>query len=252
MKTNRFFGLAAIACGFAMSMTSCGEADNTVDGPASPTKSYVISFENQALNADGYWCGDETGTAFDNYGSTGYNCLYTEDVATFPANYTPAWGSWTGVAISSRTANTYKNMIPDQFNCVAGGAHSGKNFAVVYPYGESIELGEKGAVVKGLFYTNDAWTVDAILHGDRMTPGAFTKSDYLKCIVTGTKLDDSTVSVEIDLAKDGSYAWNWTYADLSSLGKVKSLTFSFDGSKKNDWGLTTPTYICIDDIEIQY
>jgi hypothetical protein len=217
MKTNKLFGFAAIVCGFAMSMTSCSEADNAVEEPVAPTKSYVISFENQTLNADGYWCGDETGTAFDNWGATGYACTYTEDVATFPVNYTPAWGSWSGVAISSR-----------------------------------IELGEKGAVVKGFFYTNNAWTVDAILHGDGMTPGAFEDSDYLKCIVTGTKLDDTTATVEIDLAKDGDYAWRWLYTDLSSLGKVKSLTFSFDGSKKNDWGLTTPTYICIDDIEIEY
>ena len=250
MKTNKFFGLAALVCGFALSMTSCGEQDNAVVNPTSPTKSYIISFENQTLNADGFWCGDETGEKFDNWGSDGYSCSYEEAGVVFPVTYTPAWSSWTGFAISNRTETTYKNMIPDQFNNFAGGAHSGSNFCVVYPFGETIELGDKGALVKGFFYTNDAWTADAIINCDGMSPGNFGNEDWLKCTVTGTKLDDTTASVDIYLAKDGDYAWRWLYADLSSLGVVKSLSFNFDGTKKNDWGLTTPTYICIDDIEI--
>ena len=248
MKTNRFFGLAAIACGFAMSFTSCHKADN----PVTPKQSFVISFENQALNADGYWCGDETGTKFDNFGSDGYACTYTEKGATFVANYTPAWSSWSGYAISNRKQTTYKDMIPDQFNCVAGGAHTGNNFCVVYPFiGDIIDFGENGVTVKGFFYTNDAWTVDAILNGDKITPGNFEKDDWLKCTVTGTKMDDTTASVDLWLAKNGEYSWRWEYADLSSLGKIKSLSFSFDGTKKNDWGLTTPTYLCIDHIYVE-
>ena len=250
MKTNKFFGLAALVCGFALSMTSCGEQDNAVVNPTSPTKSYIISFEDQTLNADGFWCGDETGIEGESWGSKMYTCSYTESGATFTANFVPDWSSWTGFAISNRTETTYKNMIPDQFNNFAGGAHSGSNFCVVYPFGETIELGDKGALVKGFFYTNDAWTADAIINGDGMSPGFFGDEDWLKCTVTGTKLDDTTASVDIYLAKDGDYAWRWLYADLSSLGVVKSLSFNFDGTKKNDWGLTTPTYICIDDIEI--
>ena len=253
MKTNRIFGLAAIACGFAMSFTSCGEQDNAIiESPTTPTQTYVISFEGQALNADGYWCGDETGEKFDNWGSDGYSCSYEEAGVVFPVTYTPAWSSWSGYAISSRTVNYYKTVTPDQFNSIAGGAHSGNNFCVVYPFiGDIIDLGEKGAIVKGFFYTNEAWTVDAILKGDGMSPGVFNTNDWLKCTVIGTKLDDTTASVDLYLAKDGDFVWRWLYADLSSLGKVKSLYFEFDGTKKNDWGLTTPTYLCIDDIEIE-
>ena len=29
-----------------------------------------------------------------------------------------------------------------------------------------------------------------------------------------------------------------------------NLSFAFDGTKKNDWGVTTPAYICIDDLQI--
>ena len=32
MKTNKFFGFAALVCGFAMSFTSCTNDDNPVGG----------------------------------------------------------------------------------------------------------------------------------------------------------------------------------------------------------------------------
>lgn len=253
MKTKKIFALAAIVCGFALSFTSCGEEDNPVGGKTIMT----ISFENATLNADGIWCGDETGTKFDNWGSEAFACSYTENGVTFPVNYTPAWASWTGFGVSSRTATTFSSetMATDQFNCIAGGAKSGKNFCVVYPFGEEIEFG--GAVtLKGFWITNDAWTVDAILNGDGMSPGKFEQEDFLKCVIYPTPADGSLsgARIEIDLAKDGDYIKDWQYIDLAGIDafeNIKSISIAFEGSKKNDWGLTTPTYACIDDIVIE-
>ena len=44
------------------------------------------------------------------------------------------------------------------------------------------------------------------------------------------------------------YVNDWTWADLSVLGTVKELTFTFDGTKKNSFGLTTATYFCMDNL----
>ncbi len=245
MKTNKVILLSAIACSAVF--TSCSESDN----PVTPApQQVVITFENQQLNADGFWCGDESGTEFDNWGSTGYACLYEEAGATFPVNYTPAWASWSGFAISNRTETTYKNMTPDQFNSIAGKAHGGSNYCVVYTFGEPISFGQ-AVTIKGFYYTNEAWTVDAILNGDGMTPGKFEATDWLKCTVTGKRIDGTTADVDIWLAKDGTYVSDWQWADLSSLGKVTELSFNFDGTRKNDRGLTTPTYICVDDVTVQ-
>ena len=248
MKTNKFFAFAALVCGFAMSFTSCGNEDT----PIVPSKTVTISFEGAALNADGYWCGDENGEKFDNWGSDAYACSYAEQGVAFPVNYTPAWGSWTGYAVSNRTETSYATatMTPDQFNNITGKAHSGNNFCVVYTFGETIDF-EQPVTLHGFWYTNEAWTVDAILNGDGMSPGKFEESDWFKCTVTVTKADDTTENVDIYLAKDGDYVKTWMYKDFSNLGKIKTLSFNFDGSKKNDWGVTTPTYICIDDIEIE-
>jgi hypothetical protein len=246
MKTNKVILLSAIA--LSAMFTSCSNEDNAASDKQ-VKQQVIISFENQTLNEDGYWCGDTTGVAFDNWGSTAYACNYVEKGVTLPANYTPAWSSWTGFAISSRTETTYAQITPDQFNNITGKAHSGKNFCVVYTFGETITL-SKPATIQGFYYTNDAWTVDAILNGDGMSPGKFEAEDWLKCTVTATLADETTASKDLWLAKDGSFVADWQWADLSDFGKVKALSFSFDSTKKNDWGVTTPTYICIDDLKL--
>ena len=248
MKTNKFIAFAALVCGFAMSFTSCTNEDNPVGG----LQVYTISFENQTLNKDGFWCGDETGEKVDNFGAEAYECTYTENGASFVATYTPSWASWSGFAISSRTETGFKDITPDQFNNITGKAHSGNNFCVVYPYFETIVVNDgKPAFVNGFWFTNEAWAVDAIVNGDGMTPGSFDKTDWFKCTVTGKKQGGGTVSVDIDLAKDGDYVKEWKYCDLSSMGKVVELSFSFTSSRANDWGPTTPKYMCIDDLEIE-
>ena len=55
MKTTKFFAVAAIVCGFVMSLASC----STNDIPVYVKPTTTISFESANLNADGYWCGDE-------------------------------------------------------------------------------------------------------------------------------------------------------------------------------------------------
>ena len=51
---------------------------------------------------------------------------------------------------------------------------------------------------------------------------------------------------------DGEYVKDWQFCDFQSLEKVTKLSFAFDSTKKNDYGPTTPTYMCIDDIEFEY
>ena len=253
MKTNKFFGIAALVCGFAMSLNSCSIEDNSVEQGKAKV-SAVISFENATLNADGYWRGDETGTKFENWGADAYACNYKEAGVSFPVNYTPAWGSWSGYAISNRTATTYAMLNPDQFNNITGTAKSGKNFCIVQTYGENIEF-DKAVTVKGFWYTNSAWTVDAILNGDGMTPGKFEASDWFRCVLYPTPAEGmGGARYELDLAKDGDYVKEWKYCDLSNVDafkNIKSISFGFEGTKKNDYGVTTPAYMCIDDIAIE-
>ena len=127
MKTNKFIMLAAITCGAAF--VSCSNEDIPVPTPDS--KNYVIGFEAATLNEDGYWNGNTEGTPFDNWGSTAYACQYEEAGVVFPVNLTPAWSSWSGFAVSSRTQTSYASMNPDQYNNRAAYTY----FDPVFPQG---------------------------------------------------------------------------------------------------------------------
>ena len=250
MKTNKYFMLAAITCGAAF--VSCSNEDVPVPNP--DDGKLVIGFENATLNADGFWIGNTEGTPFDNWGSTGYACQYEEAGIAFPVNYTPDWASWSGFAISSRTQTTYETLTPDQYNSTVGKAHGGNNYCIVQTYGESLDF-ETPVTIKGFWYTNTAWVVDAILNGDGMSPGKFEAEDYFKCVLYPTPSNGLAggARYEIDLAKDGGYVKEWKYCDLSNVDAFKnisSLSFAFEGSKTNNWGLTTPAYVCIDDVEV--
>ena len=76
----------------------------------------------------------------------------------------------------------------------------------------------------------------------------FGENDFFTLTVHGS-LNGKTVNneVTVELAKGTSYIEDWTYVDLRSLGKVDAIKFSLSGSKKNDYGLTTPAYFAMDD-----
>ena len=265
MMKKSIFGLAAIACGAVLVMSSCkGNEDTPVvpepqPQPQPEVVNATIGFEGAPLNADGIWHGDESGEKVDNYGSEAFACSYKEDIVNFPVTWTPAWASWSGFGASNRTETTFasETMAVDQFNNITGKAHGGDNFMVVYTFGEQITF-DKPVKVKGFWYTNNAWTVDAILNGDGMTPGKFEAEDFLNCVVYPTPAQEDIESgarLEIPLAKGSDYVKEWKYCDLSEVvafQNIKALSFGFEGSKQNDFGLTTPTYICIDDIEVEY
>ena len=255
MKTNKFFALATIVCGFAMSMTSCNEKDNPVDGGKTAA---TIGFEGATLNAQGFWCGEVNDNGIDNgWGGMAYPCVYKESGAEFNTTFSVTY--WSGYAISNRTQTGFAygdytpEGMPDQFNNVTGKAHGGKNFCVVQTYGETINL--NGATVKGFWYTNSSYTADAYVNGDGMTPGKFEADDWFRCVLYPTPVEGvGGAHYEIYLAKDGDYVKDWQYCDLSNVDafkNVKSISFAFEGTKANDWGVTTPAYICIDDIEIE-
>lgn len=254
MKKHLIFAFAALAAG--VSFTSCSNEDNNPEGKVVVT----IGFEEQAVNEDNFWIGDTKKPlySYESYGSTVtvYDNSYQNGYMKFPLNYSVAvseWGSydyWSGFAISARTENTFKDLTPDQYNSVTGGAHTGKNFCVVQLYGEKIEM-SKPVVVKSLWFTNSAYAVNSILNGDYYSGDKFDASDWFKCTIIGEQEDGTTASVDIDLAKDGNYVKDWQLLDLSVLGKVKSLNFVFSGSRTGDYGLNTPAYLCIDDVTVE-
>ena len=158
-----------------------------------------------------------------------------------------------GNIVSTKTGKEYKGDYQNDMSA-AGGAHAGQKFVVwtgSYVGQDSVFLKE-AAVVPGFYVCNTPWVVDAILNGDGMSDdgGApFGDNDYFTLTIHGS-LNGKAVNneVTVELAKGKTYIQDWTYVDLSSLGKVDAITFSLASSKKNSVSMTTPAYFAFDDL----
>ena len=165
----------------------------------------------------------------------------------------PEWSFYYDFMYSNSTSDTFTTYTTDQFNSAAGGGYDGsENFAVVYPQAGKahVKNGDAGAEISGFYITSNAWVADAVVNGDGMS-GPFEKDDYLKLTITadnGNSLDYYLADYRAEKEADRYYIHTWEWVDLRSLGTVKTLSFSFDGTKKNAYGLTTPTYFCMDNL----
>ena len=216
------------------------------------------TFEEMALGEESYWNGsDMKGTEIDGgYGSTAYQNTFVSGSFRFSNTYNATWGSWSGFAVSNQTSVVFTTY-DDQYHSAVGHGHgTSANFGVVFTYGEKVEVMNKpeGDVLSGMYVTNAAVNVNAYLNGDGMT-GKFETGDWCKLTVTGHHADGTTSAVEVYLADYRAadeashyYLDYWQWVDLSALGQVKELSFAMTSSHNNDWGMTTPGYFCVDNI----
>ena len=158
-----------------------------------------------------------------------------------------------GAVISNQTTTSVEDGYADAYKSAKGGAYQGRNFMVWYAdsWGPASLFLTKDTVVAGMYVCNTALVADMIKNGDGMSsvPGGFTDNDWFKLTIGG-KLNGVAVNEKVDfmLAEGTSIVTDWTYLDLSKLGTIDELTFEMTGTKTNTYGLTTPTYFCIDNL----
>lgn len=225
-----------------------------VAGPA-----FVATFDDNYLAPESYYNG--LGKDNGDYTHPGTDSRFISGSFSFFTNrHTSTW--WGGFGMSNQTSVDFTGL-NDQYKSAVGHGHNSANYGVAFaPESGStytIEVSNNrtdGDVVSGFYVTNAAYTANAIVNGDGMSnPNTgFEKGDYFKLIINAEKADGSTVSKEYYLADyrsdnslDHFYLDSWQWVDLRSLGKVKNFKFAFEGTKRNAYGLTTPTYFCLDD-----
>ena len=207
-----------------------------------------IDFESINLGAQGYW-----------NGSDGSGGLATGN-AFFYNDYNDNWQVWSGFSISNHTDHVtpgYQN----QYSSIAGsGADGSAQYAVLYSYlADSIEFTIPQKVTN-IALCNSTYAYYSMLNGDQFSEkygGADgSESDFFELSIAGVNENGVvTGSFTITLASFNrtgipDFIGNaWTDVDLSPLGFIKKLIFSFDSSRKNEFGILTPTYICIDNIK---
>ncbi|MBR6121707.1 MAG: DUF4465 domain-containing protein [Prevotella sp.] len=229
----------------------------------------MADFENLFLEPNSFWRGPDTKGAIEEglYGDSQYQGSFVSGSYRFANNYSIDWGSWSGFSYANRTDTVFQSYTTDQWNAVTGcGADSSSTYAVFFedefaPMTVTVLNREDGDSIRGFYVTNAAVTVNSILHGDGQTSEkdangnpvggdeGFRKSDFFKLTVfadNGKKVEFFLADYRSEDSLEHYYVKDWQWVDLSSLGKVKELTFSLEASRKNAWGYTTPLYFCMD------
>ena len=256
----------SLSAAFVAALLSVSSVANAQDNSEVTVKdATVATFEDLTLEPESHWAGpaDNAEEVAGAYG--------TEWVGTFKSgsyefvnSVNPAWGSWMGCSYSNMTATSFESYDKDQWNSAAGhGANGSANYGVLY--GNSLpntpmeiikvlDGDAEGRIIAGMNITNSAWVVECVKNGNGAAK-KFEKGSWFKVIFTGTKADKSTASVDYYLAdyrSENESEWtcltDWDWIDLSSLGKVVSLSISFDGTDKSYGYLNTSTYVCIDNV----
>lgn len=234
MKTNQLLALI-----FAMSLflMSCDNDDQT--------KTTMITFEDMTLT-DSIWNGADGSGSFSTAGFTFNNSFTSYD-----------WGSaWSGFAVSGMI-DTKTPGYTNQYSVMAGaGASNSKQFALAF---DSASLNFPVSKIeqyqiKKAWLTNSTYTYLDMMEGSAFSK-KFAANDWFAVIITGYLNDVQQSQVKYYLAdfRNGkSFISNsWQAVDLSSLKNVDRISFTFDSSDKGVYGVNTPQFVCIDNIEFE-
>lgn len=221
----------------------------------------VATFDDLQITEGNYWFGPAD-NAHEEKGQ--YEGMINQ-VGTFQSgsfeftnSFNELYQAWSGFSYSKSTSTDFStaSYAVDQFNSSVGhGVDGSAQFGLAYGDGTiTVKGSAEGENVNGCYITNNAYAVYSLENGDGYAK-KFAAGDYFKVIFTGKKADETTSSVEFYLAdfrsEDASKHYivkDWTYVDLSSLGKVVSLSYTFESTDVNDYGIVTPTYFCIDNL----
>lgn len=217
----------------------------------------VVDFEDLTLpGTNTQWNGSGGAGKFFS-GGVEFNNTYTD--------YGDGFESWAGFAYSNVNAPDTAGYTNQYAVYQPGTGQGGEgNYALAY-YAEKSFFGPEfkprltlssPAEIRGLFLNNTAYTALSIRDGDDFT-APFGSNDWFRIHIAAldAALNPIGTEVQVYLAdfRDGKtdIQSDWVWVDLSAFGSsVKHLEFRVTGSKQGDFGLSTPSYFALDDMEV--
>lgn len=227
MKTNKL-ALLILSLGFVL--VSCDPNNEKIQT--------IIDFEDVTLGENGL----SSDTSFISSGFTFYG-----DPNKF----------WLGGIVCSSQTDTVTTGFTNQYSCIgASGALTSTKFGVLYQPGYiKSEADNNGDFhIKSIMINNTTYAYKEVKNGSAFSK-KFESGDWFKLTISGYYAKSETAKVDIYLAdfRDGKsfIMKNWQKVDVSKLGKVDSISFSLSSTDNGDWGMNTPAYACIDNIEYE-
>lgn len=218
----------------------------------------TINFEDLTLPTNSFWKGTSPIPKDSGFQS---------GVGFFVNSWDTSWGgTWSGWGFSNRKDSTSISYATNELASIAGGGNNNSsNYAVAYmsynPEINRIKL-PKDYQVGWMYVSNSTIAFRSMQNGDGFAKkfGGATGNDpdFLKVRFTGwyngiAKVD--TVDFYLADFRDTNNTNDfilkeWTLCNLSSLGKCDSLTYTMESSDTSAFGMNTPAYFCMDDLQL--
>ncbi len=217
---------------------------------------YTEGFESHALAAESHDDGASGNGDFQ------FNSL------VFSNYYDQTYFYYTGFAISNET-NTTTPGWANQYSSFAGSGRNSSNFAVFYSDG-TISGEVNYAYIKSFYITNSTYAALSMRDGDMYAKqfgsiydaggnvDGTNGEDFFKVwVIAEDPIQGMKDSVEVYLAdyrfsdnNDDYILDTFTKVDFSAFPFYPTLvSFRFESSDVGQWGINTPTYFVIDDVE---
>jgi len=216
----------------------------------SPCRGDVVTFEDLTVPQDGYYNGnpgnlspgDEVSQPWSSGGASFDNTFGID--ASFGFSY------WSGFAYSDVVDSTTAGF-GNQYAAYPGSGYLSPTYAVAYADGAAFRF-PSAATVSGFRIANTTYAYLAMQDGDSFT-SPLTAGGWFEVQASGSLAGSSTGSVTFALAdlRGGSppgILASWAWFDLSPLGTVDQVSFTFTGSDTGTFGLNTPAYFAMDDL----
>lgn len=217
----------------------------------------VINFDTKDTGGNNYYRPTTHGSHDWNDGSGSFG------MSVFTNEWGSSWGGFTYSDVNNPTVGGFGNEY-----AVYG---DGRDYSDSGVYAVGYIDGYNGvtptlsfaapSTVNGLFVNNTAYTAHDMINGSGYSK-VFSTNDWLKLTVEGFDSGDASIdTVEFLLAdftgysegddQDNYIVNEWAWINLSSLGSdVSSLEFSLTSSDTGAFGMNTPSYLAIDQVDV--
>ncbi len=218
------------------------------------TKAQIITLDNISVGT----------TGFDNGSNQPNGKIFTDQFCNFYNSYSSNFGGYweSGWAISSlKDTITQPSSFTQLLYVKDTGAYSYKNFAVGQQDANIKITGTTTKVLDQLYINNSTFAYNSMKLGDAFAKkfGGTSGNDpdffklTIKGFLNGFQKNDS---VEFYLAdfRDANNSndyiiKNWSSVNTSILGTIDSLSFELSSSDVGTFGINTPLFFCVDNLQ---
>jgi hypothetical protein len=180
-----------------------------------------------------------------------------------------AWGySWSGFAYSNMTDNTTPGL-SNQYSAFAGeGASGSEKYAIYYAH-DTLTFPGVAADFGNVAITNTTYAGISMREGDQFAkqfgspndangdPDGTDGKDFFFVTIRAwdnnwnyiDSIDIYLADFQSENANDHYILEDWEYFDLSVLNQAKYFTFNFTSSDVGQFGMNTPAYFALDNLE---